>query len=435
MRNSNTKLLQNCNFEPVKIGIIGLGYVGLPLAVEFSKLYPVVGFDIDGKRIEGLKNNIDRNDEVQLNIPQKRKLLFTENIQELESADVFIITAPTPINANKEPDLQYLENSCHMLKKFARDGNIFIFESTVYPSLTEKFCVPILETLGKKLNSDFFVGYSPERINPGDKNHTLTKIKKIVSASNAETLNKVDLLYSSIIAAGIHRTKSIQIAEMAKVIENIQRDVNIALINEIALLCKKLEIDHSEVLKAASTKWNFLNFKPGLVGGHCISVDPYYLMHKAKVSGFDASLITVGRTINDTMPQIVAGEILELAKTNINQNILIIGASFKENCNDMRNSGAIEVAKILIQFGVSVDIFDPLIKQPKNFGPIEILNDFTLLKKNYYDIFAMLVPHECLIEIGIHPFKKIGAKNSVFYDFKNTFEGIGTDASFSSIFT
>ena len=342
--------------EDLKLAIIGLGYVGLPLTLEFAKNRKVIGFDLKKKRIEELNSGIDKNFEFNKEeIENTKNLNFTNNEEDLKYANCFIITVPTPINELKKPDLQPLLKASEMIGKIIKEGDLIIYESTVYPGCTEEVCVPILEKSSNlKFNQDFFCGYSPERINPGDKKHTISKIKKITSGSTPKILDLVDSLYNEIVDAGTHKTSSIKVAEAAKVIENTQRDINIALINELSMIFSKLNIDTTEVLDAAGSKWNFLPFKPGLVGGHCIGVDPYYLTYKAESVGHHPQIILAGRAINDNMGNHVVSEMIkkmEKKKINIkNSKILIMGLTFKENCSDVRNSGVKMVFERLKKF-------------------------------------------------------------------------------------
>ncbi len=337
------------------ISIIGLGYVGLPLAVEFAKFFDVIAFDYNSKRINELRNNLDENNEIKKNELKKlKKLYFTENEKDLKKSNIFIIAVPTPIKKNKKPNLIFLKQACITVSKYISKKDIVIFESTVYPGLTDDYCIPIIEKYSKfKINKDFFCGYSPERINPGDKKNKLSTIVKITSGSNYKTSIFVDNLYKKIIKAGTYRTSSIKIAEAAKVIENTQRDLNIAFINELSIIFNKLHLDTDEILKAASTKWNFIKFSPGLVGGHCIGVDPYYLTYKAKKVGYSPKIILSGRDMNDNMVKYVSKRFLNKLSEKkikiINSQILILGFSFKENCSDTRNSKIKDLHKLLIR--------------------------------------------------------------------------------------
>jgi UDP-N-acetyl-D-galactosamine dehydrogenase len=349
-----------------KIAIIGLGYVGLPLAVEFGKKYPTTGFDINGPRIAALISGHDSTLEVdEAELKQATQLNYTTDIEQLKSCNIYIVTVPTPIDSHKRPDLTPLEKASETVGKVLSKGDIVIYESTVYPGATEEVCVPILERhSGLTFNKDFYCGYSPERINPGDKEHRVTTIKKVTSGSTPEIADIVDNLYKSIITAGTHKASSIKVAEAAKVIENTQRDLNIALMNELAIIFERLGIDTLEVLKAAGTKWNFLPFRPGLVGGHCIGVDPYYLTHKAEILGYHPQVIQAGRRINDDMAAYVAQQTIKqmiLSGTNIRgAKVIVLGLTFKENCSDLRNSKVADLVKELQEFGCEVYVHDPL---------------------------------------------------------------------------
>lgn len=348
-----------------KIAIIGLGYVGLPLAVEFSKKYSVVGFDINQNRMDELKKGFDRTQELTFEeLHNTKSLFFSSDTSAIKDCTVYIVTVPTPIDIYKKPDLYPLLKASETVGKVLKKGDIVIYESTVYPGCTEEECVPVLEKFSKlKFNQDFFCGYSPERINPGDKERTLTKILKITSGSNDETADFVDALYKSIIEAGTFRAASLKVAEAAKVIENCQRDINIAFVNELALIFSKIGLDTLSVLEAAGTKWNFLPFRPGLVGGHCIGVDPYYLTHKAEALGYKAEVILSGRRINDSMGGLIANKVVKLLIKNgktVNQSkVLVLGITFKENCPDIRNTKVIDIITELEDFGIQVDIYDP----------------------------------------------------------------------------
>jgi UDP-N-acetyl-D-galactosamine dehydrogenase len=401
------------------IGIIGMGYVGLPLAVAFSKKYTTLGYDINNKRLDELKSGIDRTNELESQSLKKnlKNLSLTNNIQDLKTCNIYIVTVPTPVNEDKTPNLNPIIDASSIISGILKKDDIVIFESTVYPGLTEEICVPILED-GSKLNfnKEFFVGYSPERINPGDKSRTINKIIKVVSGSNKQTLKIISKLYNSIIEAGVYEAPSIKIAEAAKVIENSQRDINIAFVNELSIIFNKMGIDTGEVLKAASTKWNFLNFHPGLVGGHCIGVDPYYLAFKSKQLGYNPKVILSGRKINDFMPSFIVNEIIIkfLKKRNSIENcsVLILGVTFKENCPDYRNSKVIEVYNKFKEFGLKVDVFDPWIKthdfrEEIGFRTIEKLD-----KSVKYDIILLAVAHKAFVEIN--PKKYLNEKGLVF---------------------
>ena len=411
------------NINNTRIAIIGLGYVGLPLAVEFGKFFNVVGYDINEKRVDDLISGNDSTLEVsKTELTNAKKLRYTSNIQDLVSSNCYIITVPTPIDSHNRPDLNSLINASKLVAKILKTDDVVIYESTVYPGATEEECVPILERFsGLLLNKDFFCGYSPERINPGDKNHRLTNIMKITSGSDHNSANFIDALYNQIIDAGTFKAKTIKIAEAAKVIENTQRDLNIALINELAMIFNKMDIDTQDVLEAAGTKWNFLPFKPGLVGGHCIGVDPYYLTHKAQSIGYSPEIILSGRRINDGMSSYVA---LKLIERMTNQSIkiegakvLIMGLTFKENCPDLRNTKVADIYKDLLGYKCSVDIYDPWVniidaQREYDISPIDnIENDF-------YDGIILAVAHQEFIDYGAVKIKNFGRSNCVIYDLK-----------------
>ena len=412
-----------------KITIVGLGYVGLPLAVEFSKKFNVVGYDTNSSRVDDLNLAIDKTNEVDkkelynvlnLNHQLKNKgLVITSDISQVADTDVFIITVPTPIDKNKKPDLTPLANATKNISKFVRKGNIIIYESTVYPGCTEEFCVPIIEKYSSlKFNTDFFCGYSPERINPGDKINTLTKIIKVTSGSNKEVALFVDNLYNEIITAGTHLAPTIKVAEASKAIENAQRDLNISFVNELALIFDRMNVDTNHVLEAAKTKWNFLPFKPGLVGGHCISVDPYYLAHKAESLGYHPAVILSGRRVNDQMGKFVASKVVKLMiKKGIqikNSKILILGITFKENCPDVRNTKVVDIREELMSYNTDVDIFDPIAN--KN----DVLNEFDIRLKSSielsnYQAIILCVAHDEFEQID---FDSLRDKNIIIYDTK-----------------
>lgn len=402
------------------IAIIGLGYVGLPLAVEFGKKYNVIGFDIDEFRINDLKKGIDKTKEtVKADIEASKFLNFSTQITDLSICSIFIVTVPTPINQFKSPDLGPLLNASKMLGRVLKKGDIVIYESTVYPGCTEEECVPILEkSSGLVFNKDFYCGYSPERINPGDKINTLTKIKKVTSGSTPEIADFVDELYSSIITAGTHKAPNIKVAEASKAIENAQRDVNISFVNELSLIFDRIGIDTQDVLDAASTKWNFLKYKPGLVGGHCIGVDPYYLAHKAESLGYYPQVILSGRRVNDNMGMFVANKVLKLmiGKGHVikGANALILGITFKENCPDVRNTKVVDIYNELIQFGINVDVYDPWAdaNEVKHEYGIQILMKLTEKK---YESVIVAVAHDEFLEID---FKDLQANNTVIFDTK-----------------
>ena len=384
-----------------KIAIIGLGYVGLPLAVEFGKKYDTVGFDINQRRIEELKKGIDRTLETSAeDIRAAKRLRVTTDIEDIRPCTVVIVTVPTPIDPYNRPDLTPVEKATETVGKVLKKDDIVVYESTVYPGCTEEFCVPILERLsGLVFDKDFFCGYSPERINPGDKQHTVTKIKKVTSGSTPEVAEKVDALYRSIITAGTHRASSIKVAEAAKVIENTQRDINIAFVNELALIFERLGIDTIEVLEAAGSKWNFLPFRPGLVGGHCIGVDPYYLTHKAQEIGYHPEVILAGRRINDNMGNFVAGKVVKLMIHKGHRiqgaRVLVLGVTFKENCPDIRNSRVVDIVSELRDFGCKVHVYDPWAESDEVVEEYGFpLVDLSALKPGSYDAVVLAVGHE-----------------------------------------
>lgn len=415
-----------------KIGIIGLGYVGLPLAVAFAEKYITIGFDINKNRIDELKSGFDSTLEIEKN-NLKKVLINFENINksqnnglyptnrsiELEECDIYIITVPTPTDKNNSPDLTPLIKASQTVSKLISKGNIVIYESTVYPGVTEDECVPILENIsGLKFNKDFFVGYSPERINPGDKEHTVKKIKKVTSGSNKTSAKKIDELYKSIIEAGTHLAPSIKVAEAAKVIENSQRDINIAFINELSKIFRLLNIDTNQVLEAASTKWNFLKFQPGLVGGHCIGVDPFYLAQKAQESGYNPEIILAGRRLNDSMGKYVATETIKLLiKKEINitkSNILILGFTFKENCPDYRNTKVIDIYTELNSYGITPTVYDPWLdlgKVKKEYN----INLEQSIKNKKYEAIILAVPHKEFLKTNWKLYLK---ENGVIFDVK-----------------
>lgn len=416
-------MLQITELKNFKIAVIGLGYVGLPLAVEFGKKYDTVGFDIKKSRLDALKKFNDvTNETTTEDLQSAKKLRYSDDIADLKDRDIFIVTVPTPVDKFNRPDLTPLYNASETVGRAMKNGAIVVYESTVYPGCTEEECVPVLEKFsGMKYNRDFFCGYSPERINPGDKEHTLTKILKITSGSTPEVADIVDKLYNSILENGTHRASSIKVAEAAKVIENSQRDLNIAFVNELAKIFKLIGIDTSEVLAAAATKWNFLNFKPGLVGGHCIGVDPYYLTHKAQSLGYLPEVILAGRRINDSMGKYVATEVVKLMiKNGIKEakaNVLQLGITFKENCSDIRNSHAVDVVYGLQEFGCHVDVFDPIAdpeEVKKEYGIVS-KNNLTELQEKSYDAVVLAVPHRELMNFDIGKYKK---SNGIVFDIK-----------------
>jgi UDP-N-acetyl-D-galactosamine dehydrogenase len=409
--------------EQSVIAIIGLGYVGLPLAVEFGKKYKTTGFDINTKRIEELKNGTDHTLEVSSEeLTEANKLQYTNQLEELIEANIFIVTVPTPIDKYNTPDLTPLEKSSESVGKVLRKNDIVIYESTVYPGATEEVCIPILEkNSGLKFNQDFFAAYSPERINPGDKEHRLPTIKKVTSGSTPEVASFVDELYRTIITAGTHKASSIKVAEAAKVIENTQRDLNIALINELSLIFDRLDIDTLEVLEAAGSKWNFLPFRPGLVGGHCIGIDPYYLTYKAQAVGYHPEIILAGRRLNDGMASYVASNLVKnmIAKEiEVKEaNILVMGLTFKENCPDLRNTKVIDVIRELQDFKFNVDVYDPWV----NVEEAQAEYDITPIKspkENSYDAIILAVAHNEFKVMGKEGIAKLTKSNNLIYDLK-----------------
>lgn len=388
-----------------KLAIIGLGYVGLPLAAEFAKKRFVVGYDLKKNRINELKRGVDKNLDISSKQLLKSKLLKLTSISsDIADANYYIVAVPTPVNLQNKPDLTLLLDATKTVGKYLKSGDIVIYESTVFPGCTEEICVPILEKIsGLKYNKDFFCGYSPERINPGDKKHTISKIKKIISGSNAKVTKKINKLYLEIITAGTHRVSSIKIAEAAKVIENSQRDINIAFMNELSIIFNKMNIETNEVLKAAATKWNFLNFKPGLVGGHCIGVDPYYLTYKSNQIGYKTKIILAGRKLNDKMPTYVFLKIKKYMKKKMikihNAKILIMGITFKENCSDLRNSGIKNIIFNLKKSKCKLDLYDPWAdkQQVKKLYNISLS---TKLKKKYYDVVILAVAHKEFLSLN-----------------------------------
>ncbi len=408
----------------INIAIIGLGYVGLPLANEFSKKFKVVGFDINKSRIHELKSGIDLTNELDSKDIINSKILFTSDEKDIKECNIYIITVPTPIDKNKTPDLKPLKNATKTVSKFISDNDIIIYESTVYPGCTEEVCVPIIEKIsGLKYNIDFYCGYSPERINPGDKVNTIRTIKKVTSGSNKEVAQKINELYKEIIDAGTHLTSSIKVAEACKAIENAQRDLNISFVNELALIFDRMNIDTNEVLEAASTKWNFLKFKPGLVGGHCIGVDPYYLTYKAQSLGYDPEIILSGRRVNNNMPKFIFEKVLKLMinnKINISKSkTLILGATFKENCPDFRNSKSINLYKEFLDYGLNVNISDPYIdiKSFKASTGYEI-TEFKTENLKKYNCIILTVAHNKFLDL---PFSKL-PKSILIYDVKGFIE-------------
>jgi UDP-N-acetyl-D-galactosamine dehydrogenase len=405
------------------VAVVGLGYVGLPLAVEFGKKYPTIGYDINQRRINELKQGVDTTLEIDTpDLAAASRLTFTTRPQELVRASVYIVTVPTPIDRHKQPDLTPIQKASETIGNVLKRGDVVIYESTVYPGATEEFAVPVLESAsGLKFNTDFTVGYSPERINPGDRSHRLTTIMKVTSGSTPEAADFVDALYASIIPAGTHKASSVKVAEAAKVIENTQRDVNIALMNEFAIIFKKIGIDTEEVLQAAGTKWNFLGFRPGLVGGHCIGVDPYYLTHKAAALGYHPQVILAGRRINDNMGGYVVGKLIKrMLKSKIpvmDASILVMGLSFKENCPDLRNTKVADILAELKSYSADIDVYDPWVI------PEDALHEYGVTPVNQpvpgkYDAIILAVAHDEFRTVGAEKLRSFGKPVHVLFDLK-----------------
>jgi UDP-N-acetyl-D-galactosamine dehydrogenase len=418
--------------DEARIGIVGLGYVGLPLAVEFGKQYPTLGFDLKSDRIAELKGGRDSTLEVNAEELQTAvKLSYTDQAADLKDCNVYIVTVPTPIDEAKRPDLRPLQSASRTLGELIEPGDVVIYESTVYPGATEEVCVPLLEAgSGLTMNQDFYVGYSPERINPGDKEHRVTTILKVTSGSTPEAADFVDELYRSVITAGTHKAKSIRVAEAAKVIENTQRDVNISLVNELALIFNKLGIDTEAVLKAAGTKWNFLPFRPGLVGGHCIGVDPYYLTHKAQAIGYHPEIILAGRRLNDSMGAYVAARVIKLMmRRNLlrsDSRVLILGLTFKENCPDLRNTRVVDIARELADYGIAADVWDPWVdaqEARREYGIAPIAEP----AEGDYDAVILAVAHRQFAELGAGRVRAFGKPGAVLFDVKHLFPADAVD--------
>jgi UDP-N-acetyl-D-galactosamine dehydrogenase len=416
----------------IKVAVIGLGYVGLPLAVAFGEKYETLGFDISDKRIKELNDGQDVTLEVsESELRSATRLLFSSQIEDLRNADVYIVTVPTPIDEHHQPDLRPLIKASEMIGHVIKPGNVVIYESTVYPGATEEDCVPVIEQKsGLKYNVDFYAGYSPERINPGDKSHRLTNILKVTSGSNPDIAEFVDNLYKSIISAGTYKASSIKVAEAAKVIENTQRDLNIALINELAVIFNKMNIDTEEVLLAAGTKWNFLPFRPGLVGGHCIGVDPYYLTHKAQSIGYYPEVILAGRRINDNMASYVASQLVkQMIKVQLpiyNAKVLVLGLTFKENCPDIRNTKVIDIIQSLKEYGIEPVVYDPWVSKS------EALREYNLdlvmePQKGLYDAVIIAVNHEQFRQLGETGIRAFGKPLHVLYDLKYVLDSKSSD--------
>jgi UDP-N-acetyl-D-galactosamine dehydrogenase len=414
-----------------RIGVIGLGYVGLPLAVELARRFPVTGFDINQARIAELQAGRDSSLECTPDELAAVQISYTHELEALRGCNVYIVTVPTPIDDYKKPDLGPLISASRAVGQVIAKGDVVIYESTVYPGATEDDCIPVIEAAsGLTFNRDFFAGYSPERINPGDKAHRVKDIRKVTSGSTPEIADFVDALYASVIVAGTHKASSIRVAEAAKVIENTQRDVNIALVNELALIFDKLGIDTEEVLEAAGTKWNFLPFRPGLVGGHCIGVDPYYLTHKAQAIGYHPAMILAGRRINDGMGAHVAGNVVKLMlQKNLPVNggrVLVMGLTFKENCPDLRNTRVVDIIEELQSFGMQVDVWDPWV------DPAEAQHEYGLSpieqpQQGSYDGIVLAVAHRQFSELGIDGIRRLGQPDSIIYDVKYLFDRTLTD--------
>ena len=416
----------------LSLAVIGLGYVGLPLAIEFGKKRSVVGFDINQMRIDELKSGQDHTLEASpAELSEATHLSFTTNLEDLRACNCYIVTVPTPIDKHKQPDLTPLIKASEIIGKVLKVGDIVIYESTVYPGATEEDCVPVLEKhSGLKFNQDFFAGYSPERINPGDKEHRVTTIKKVTSGSTTEIADLVDALYNEIITAGTHKAPSIRVAEAAKVIENTQRDINIALINELALIFNKMGIDTEAVLQAAGSKWNFLPFRPGLVGGHCIGVDPYYLTHKAQAVGYHPEIILAGRRLNDNMGAYVANQLIKaMIKRSIQiegSRILVMGLTFKENCPDLRNTRVVDIIAELKDYNCEVDVYDPWVNVAEakhEYG----ITPTTQPSRGTYDGIVLAVAHHQFKAMGVDAIRSLGMQNHVLYDLKYLFPADVTD--------
>ncbi|MGP5415872.1 Vi polysaccharide biosynthesis UDP-N-acetylglucosamine C-6 dehydrogenase TviB [Psychrobacter faecalis] len=420
------------DIKNIKIAVIGLGYVGLPLAVEFGKHLPVVGFDINATRISALAAGTDHTLEVSdEELTQALHLSYSSDIQALKDCNFFIVTVPTPIDDYKQPDLTPLIKASEAIGSLLKQDDIVVYESTVYPGATEEVCIPVLEKVsGLTFNQDFYAGYSPERINPGDKEHRVTNILKVTAGSTPEVADFVDEVYNLIITAGTHKAASIKVAEAAKVIENTQRDVNIALINELAVIFNKMGIDTQAVLEAAGTKWNFLPFRPGLVGGHCIGVDPYYLTHKAQAIGYNPEIILAGRRLNDSMGEYV---VTQLVKTMIKKRIqvegakvLVLGLSFKENCPDVRNTKVIDIVHELEEYNIEVDVYDPWVDKAEA-GREYNVTPISKLDVNTYDGIILAVAHNEFVEMGAEQTRGLGKTSHVLYDLKYVFSKEDTD--------
>lgn len=420
------------NIQDVKLAVIGLGYVGLPLAVEFGKKRDVIGFDINNRRIKELQSGVDHTLEVESEeLAQASHLTYTDQTSDLKAANVYIVTVPTPIDEYKQPDLTPLVKASQTIGATLKKGDIVIYESTVFPGATEEVCVPELEKAsGLKFNQDFFAGYSPERINPGDKQHRVSSIKKVTSGSTPEVGELVDSIYREIITAGTHKAPTIRVAEAAKVIENTQRDVNIALMNELALIFNKMDIDTEAVLEAAGTKWNFLPFRPGLVGGHCIGVDPYYLTHKAQSIGYHPEIILAGRRLNDSMATYVGAQLVKAMTKNKIQvedsKVLLMGLTFKENCPDLRNTKVVDIITELDEYNIKVDVYDPWV------SPEEAEHEYGITpikepEEGQYDAIIVAVSHKQFVKMGPEQIRRFGKQKHVLYDLKYVFDASESD--------
>lgn len=420
------------NVADLSLAVIGLGYVGLPLAIEFGKKRSVVGFDINQVRVDEIKSGQDHTLEASpAELSEATHLSFTTNLEDLRACNCFIVTVPTPINEHKQPDLTPLIKASETIGKVLKVGDLVIYESTVYPGATEEDCVPVLEKhSGLKFNQDFFAGYSPERINPGDKEHRVTSIKKVTSGSTPEIADLVDALYNEIITAGTHKAPSIKVAEAAKVIENTQRDINIALINELALIFNRMGIDTEAVLQAAGSKWNFLPFRPGLVGGHCIGVDPYYLTHKAQAVGYHPEIILAGRRLNDNMGAYIANQLIKaMIKRHIQikgARVLVMGLTFKENCPDLRNTRVVDIVTELQDYNCTVDVYDPWVSvaEAEDEYGITPTRQPTL---GTYDGIVLAVAHRQFKAMGVEAVRALGTQNHILYDLKYLFPADATD--------
>lgn len=428
---NSADIARSSSLDELKIAVIGLGYVGLPLAVEFGRIRDVVGFDTNQARIEALRRGEDITLETDIDeLAAANRLSFSTNPSDIADCTLFIVTVPTPIDAHRRPDLTPLIKASETIGKVLKRGDIVVYESTVYPGATEEDCVPVLERLsGLEYNQDFFCGYSPERINPGDKEHRLPSIRKVTSGSTPEIASLVDSLYGTIITAGTYKAESIRVAEAAKVIENTQRDLNIALVNELAIIFNRMGIDTESVLKAAGTKWNFLPFRPGLVGGHCIGVDPYYLTHKAEAIGYHPEIILAGRRLNDGMGSYVAGQLVKMMlKRRIQVDgarVLIIGLTFKENCPDIRNTRVIDIIAELQEYGIEVDVTDSLAAptEAKREHGLELINP----RNGDYDGVIIAVPHDYIKQLGVEAIRAFGREGAVVYDLKSIFPAAASD--------